>query len=494
MTFRFVRRRTASAACLFALCAACSSNPQPEPVQSTDTSPAGSFFIGERPVYAHLVNERGGSWVFTTITASDAPVDSGYLVRLNDLTPAFDTRAAECVPQVYPASHRCSPLHPFRDKATGMLDKIINGGIAVGTAGKVTDISQSYETTFDESAFNQAVDEALLNSGLDTERRRLISLLDTYEREAASAHAELSNMTQQLSASRDNTSQIELDVQPSFDGLTGYYQDDIDFAELIELTLVADGNVPSVKLDERDALPCDARHCMAAAESTLSTLRQDIQSQRQRLSSMMSPGARVYDVRCEKSVYGDYLLSVACPEQVIVSGHGTVELPVAVTILSRDFEKLFPDIDLADDRLRVSVEHESVTFTNTTDDYITLTAQTIYYNSSVNTTSLPIDIPPGISVTRHIDEFVSQSIDIESSYRQMTPDKAAGASFQFGVAVRYRVASDPDEKTLHDIQAFTVGCVIENRLDPGSCVPPATADDNRQRTANRSDPAGVPAM
>ena len=209
---------------------------------------------------------------------------------------------------------------------------------------------------------------------------------------------------------------------------------------------------------------------------------------------MMSPGARVYDVRCEKSVYGDYLLSVACPEQVIVSGHGTVELPVAVTILSRDFEKLFPDIDLADDRLRVSVEHESVTFTNTTDDYITLTAQTIYYNSSVNTTSLPIDIPPGISVTRHIDEFVSQSIDIESSYRQMTPDKAAGASFQFGIAVRYRVASDPDEKTLHDIQAFTVGCVIENRLDPGSCVPPATADDNRQRTANRSDPAGVPAM
>ena len=486
--------RTASAACLVVLSAACSSNPQPQPLQSADTSPTGNFFLGERPVYAHLVNERGGSWVFTTITASDASIDSGYLVRLNDLTPAFDTRAAECTPQVYPASHRCSPLHPFRDKDTGMLDKIINGGIAVGTAGKVTDISQTYETTFDDSAFNQAVDEALLNSGLDTERRRLISLLDAYEQEAASAHVELSNMTQQLSASLNNINQVELEVLPSITGLTGYYQNDIDFAELIELTLVTDGNVPSVKLEQRDALPCDARHCVAAAEDTLARLRQDIQSHRHRLSSMMTPGARVYDVSCDTSVYGHYLLSLACPEQVIVAGHGTVELPINVTILSRDFEKLFPDIDLADDRLRISVENQSVTFTNTTDEYITLTAQTIYYNSSVNTTSLPIDIPPGISVTRNIDEFLSQSIGIESSYRQMTPDKAAGTSFQFGVAVRYRVASDPDEKTLHDIQGFTVGCVIDNQLRPGSCVPSATAEEDRQRTANRSERPGVPAM
>jgi len=118
MTFRFVRARTASAACLLVLSAACSSTPQQEPVEAAATSPAGGFFVGARPVYAHLVNERGGSWVFTTVTASDASTDSGYLVRLNDLTPAFDTRAAECTPQVYPASHRCSPLHPFRDKDT----------------------------------------------------------------------------------------------------------------------------------------------------------------------------------------------------------------------------------------------------------------------------------------------------------------------------------------------------------------------------------------
>ena len=417
MTFRFVRARAASAVCLSVLAAACSNNPQQQSVQVPAASPAGDFFVGQRPVFAHLVNERGGSWVFTTVTASDASTDSGYLVRLNDLTPAFDTRAAECTPQVYPASHRCSPLHPFRDKDTGMLDKIINGSIAVGTAGKVTDISQTYETMFDASAFNQAVDEALVNSGLDTERRRLIALLDAYP-------------------------------------------------------------------------PCDARPCVAAAENALSGLRQDIAAHRERLSAMMAPGARIYDVRCDERVHGHYLLTVSCPEQVVATGDEPVEVPIDVTILSRDFEKLYPSFDLADERLRVSIEGRNVTFSNATGEYITLTAKTVYYNSRVNTTSLPIDLPPGISITRNIDEFVSQAIDIASSYRQMTPDKAAGSSFQFGVAVRYRVASEPDEKTLHHVQAFNVGCVIQNHVDPGSCSQP----DTRQRAATRPDRTSTPAM
>ncbi len=76
----------------------------------------------------------------------------------------------------------------------------------------------------------------------------------------------------------------------------------------------------------------------------------------------------------------------------------------------------------------------------------------------------------------------------------MTPDKAAGTSFQFGVAVRYRIASNPDELTLHHMQAFNVGCVIENRVDPGSCMPPTAADEDTERTARRSDNASPPAM
>ncbi|MDH3990288.1 MAG: hypothetical protein OEV34_14210, partial [Gammaproteobacteria bacterium] len=145
---------------------------------------------------------------------------------------------------------------------------------------------------------------------------------------------------------------------------------------------------------------------------------------------------------------------------------------------------LYPFFNVADEHLRVDINGRTVTFSNTTSEYVTVSAQTVYYNSQVHTIGMPIDIPPGISVTRQVQEFVSQSIDIESTYRQMTPDKAAGASFQFGFAVRYRLASRPEERTLHNMHAFNVGCVIKNRVRPMSCQPEALADaGSRQETS-----------
>ena len=158
MKIRLFLSRSTIAACSFILAAGCGGQPPQDDSHAVEAVPASNFFVGTRPVYAHLVNNKGGSWVFNTITASDEPPESAYLVRLNDLTPAFDIRVAECTPQVYPVVHRCNPANPFRDEDSGVLDKIINGSIAVGTAGKVTDITYAYETTFDETDFNRAVD------------------------------------------------------------------------------------------------------------------------------------------------------------------------------------------------------------------------------------------------------------------------------------------------------------------------------------------------
>ena len=139
------------------------------------------------------------------------------------------------------------------------------------------------------------------------------------------------------------------------------------------------------------------------------------------------------------------------------------------------------------------IEDQSVTFSNLTDEYVTLTAETLYYNSKAHNTEIPIDLPPGVSVVKDMREFSSQVIDIESGYRQMTPDKAAGASFEFGFAVRYRVASQPEEQTLHDLQAYNVGCVIENKLSPGSCQATRVADANEPQT-DQTKPSRVGPM
>ncbi|MDH5344275.1 MAG: hypothetical protein OEW59_00805 [Gammaproteobacteria bacterium] len=436
--------------------------------------PASSYYVGTRPIFAHLSGNKDGSWEFRTVTTSDEPSDTGYLVRLNDLTPAFDTRVAECVPQVYPETHRCNLANAFRDEDSGVLDKIINGSIAVGTAGKVTDITYAYKTTFDEPDFNRAVDEALLNTGLD--RRRLISLVERYDEELKAAHTELGVAAERMQASRAGASRVALDVRPTVSGLVEYYQGDIDFAQLVDLEVADDVPLPAAAVEATPILPCEARKCIAVADAALATLHRNIELNREQFAAGTRPLSRTYNVRCDMVSYGAYLLQAECPAQVVVTDDRPVQLPINITILSRDFDGLYPGFGVADPYLRVDVDGQTVTFFNTTNEYLTVSAQTVYYNSKVHTTALPIDIPPGISVARNLQDFVSQSIDIESRYRQMTPDKAAGASFQFGFAVRYRLASQPDERTLHNLHTFNVGCVIENRMRPGSCPSETVAD------------------
>jgi hypothetical protein len=465
--------------------AGCGGEPSTKAAEAVEALPVGNYFLGTEPVYAHLANASGGSWVFTTVTRSDAPIDSGYLVRLNDLTPVFDIRSAECQPQAYPTSHRCSLTHPFRKKDTGMLDKLINSGIAVGTAGKVTEISQTYETRFDEPTFNQAVDEALVNTGLDLSRRPLIESLEKYDAVLARGQAELEKLTQQATTARTNTANVVLRIRPKISGVIDYYSNDIEFAEIVDLTIRGPASLPEAGLQSGAAmLPCDARYCASAADKAVRDLDASIAAHKERLSSLITPNSQAYNVRCEESSHEGYHLVISCPDVVEVVQNQPAEVVLDVTVLSRDFENLFPDFSLSDDRLHVQIAGDSVRFRNATTDYLTLTAQTVYYNSTVHTTNAPIDLPPGVSIVRQLAEFTSQPIQIESSYWRMTPDKAAGTTFQFGYAVRYRVASTAEEITLHDLGRFNVGCVIDKRLQRGddSCREEAPVPETETET------------
>lgn len=456
---------------VIAVIAACGGSQPARPDAKAVEGPTAPYSLGQVPVYAVLAQGSGGSWVFTTLTDSNAEPASGYLVRLNDLTPAFDTRTAECAPQAYPAGHRCHIAHPFRDKDTGVIDKLIDGGIAVGTAGKVTGISSSYETTFDEAAFNQAVDEALVNSALDAGRRDLLAAVERYRSLAAEAAAEFSDMETRIAQARQNALRdYPVTIRPAISGATDYYAGDVDFGDIVELTPVGMDNPVDGRFDPPAVLPCDAQNCLARANVAITDLEARIDGRRARFAAAISPDFMRYRVRCGTASFDGYLLTASCPAEVEARRNEPAVLPVAVEILSRDFEAVYPELDIADAHLAVAVEGTRVTFTNPTMNSVTVTAQTVYYNSKVETSTTPIELAPGVTTSRDIREFVSPAIEVESHYRQMTPDKAANASFRFGFAARYRVAEEGVEDTLFAIGTFNVGCVISNRLRPGACV------------------------
>lgn len=481
----FPRLRHTGLPILFTVVAACSSAPDTyAPAEAEPESPA-NFYLGSSDVFAHLVTGSGGSWQFTKISSSNVEPESGYLVRLNDLAPAFDTRVAECTPQAYASAHKCNPTHPFRDKEVGVINRIISGGIAAGTAGKVSDVSTSYRTSFDEARFNQAVDEALINSGLDNSRLELFELLDTYAETADSARMELDALRKDATATYHNTATVPLDIQLTVTGLTDYYSGDLDLRELIELVPVATGDITSSRVEPRDLLPCDARTCVGDARRALASLQADVDAVRTKLASTAGSALDSYELRCDKRQAQGYLFRLECPQEIRRNESGAVPVHLSLHIYARDFDALYPALQFEDEHLRIQTGDNAVWYINKTPAYLSITTQTVYYNSIVETSPAKIRVAPGARVRQPIEELVSPAIDVEASYRQMTPDKSAKATFEFGLAANYRVAGTATDSTLFMRQTFNVGCAIDNRLRPGSCT--EVRAEEPARDAGRAD-------
>ncbi|MEM7502479.1 MAG: hypothetical protein AAF417_10575 [Pseudomonadota bacterium] len=477
-----------AAAAGFLVFAACGSQPQ-QPVQEQSAVTA-NYFIGTQTVYAHLNQEGGGSWVFKTVTEADAAPAKGYLVRLNDLSPAFDVRIAECEPQAYPANHKCNPSQPFREKDIGVVKKLINSGIAAGTAGKVTGVSRTYRTAFDEGAFNRAVDEALTNTGLENQRREFLITLDRHRELLAQGRARLaSDRKRALSLYRD-TRQVALDIDARIDGLREYYSNDVDFRDIVTLQPLDVRRESDSSLQAETLLPCDARQCAQKARTAIAELQSKLNERSEQQTSSLVAQTTNYAVNCTTSSHAGYTFALECPEQVTATSDGA-SLPITMTILSRDFSSLYPEFELGDERLKIETDGDRVRFINQTQNYLSVRTQTIYYNTHVETHRKRIDIAPGVAIERHIDDFVTPAIRIESTLRDMTPGKAGGTTFRFGMAASYRVAAEDGEATLYDLREFNARCVIDNRLRPGSCQESISLVDTTDEADETNDTDSV---
>ena len=462
-------QRAAGVLAVVVILAACGTTAQQDEKSAAAVETPANYYVGNSDVFALLETVSGGSWVFSKVTDSDAQPAKGFLVRLNDLAPAFDTRVAECEPQNYPADHKCSPVHPFRNKDVGVFEKIISGGIAAGTAGKVTDISGTYETSFDEAAFNRAVDEALTNTGLGKERRELLAALASYEQVIAQSRTARKQIVARLDATREDTASIPLDVELSVSGVTEYYSGDVDLRSMIELTPRHIQAAMPPDIDEHSLLPCAPRECLGNARASIAARRAELEELEARFATQQDLQQHTYDVSCDTTNDAGYFLKLDCPPEVTRYGAEPIAIPVTLHVLARDFDKLFPNIEISDDILRIDISSTNVSFTNLSSRYVAIKAHSVYYNAQVHTATSRTNVAPGATVDQPMTDFVSPAIEVESSYPSMTPGKADSTRFEFGFAAKYRVAGDASDTTLFERQTFNVGCAIADQLAPGSC-------------------------
>ena len=432
-----------------------------------------NIYIGKDPVYAALVPRSDGQWTFSEVTRSNSEPDSGYLVRLNDLNPAFDIRRAECEPRPYRENDRCHPMNPFRDKDMGVVGKLVDTGLSASTGGKLSGMSRSYSTEFDNLAFNAAVDQALLLTGLDDNRMTLINGLLSIAEKAAAQEAEIASLKTQVLQQYELDKKENIKIDARFSGLVQYYSDDLDPSEFVQVRANASSSTgPATNAADIAVLPCDASDCVQSLNAALRSLDEQHEMRLASLRADLQRQTEAYVVDCSTTEHAGYHFKLHCPEKLARNLDGLILLPVDVEILSRDFEYLFPEFSEENDELAAAVHQGSLILKNRTGEFVDVQSISIYYNSQISTRSdlgPRLDLAPFQYTEMPVEELVSPAMAIESRHTNMTPDKASRATFAFGIAVKYSLHDRDAVETLYGTGDFNLQCAIESRLQPGSC-------------------------
>lgn len=444
-----------------------------------------NMFIGSEPVYAVLKARSDGQWTFAEVTRRNEEPENGYLLRLNDLSPAFDIRRAECEPRPYREIDRCNPLNPFRKRDMGVVGKIVDTGITAGTGGKLSGMSRSYATEFDHLAFNAAVDQALLLTGLDDNRNALIDGLDRIGRMVDGQRKEIDELRAQMlhQYQLDKKENIRIDARVT--GLVEYYSNDLVPSEFVNVRTDVTTSESSRPADavSTDILPCNASECVARLASVTESLRERHAREIDALQSELRRQTDAYVIDCSARSHAGYQFRLHCPETLARNAEGVILLPVEIEILSRDFERLFPEFAADNGEITAAVSGDKLMLGNRTGDYVDVQSVSLYYNSHINTTpdrGTRFDLAPFQTTGIPVAGLVSPEIEIESGHTNMTPDKASRSSFSFGLAVRYSLRDRDAIETLYGASDFNVQCAIESRIHPGSCRHELNTRDEEQ--------------
>jgi hypothetical protein len=464
--------------------AACASNePEARAVQHEN------IYVGKDAVYAVLVPRGDGQWTFSKVTSGNGEPDNGYLVRLNDLNPAFDIRRAECEPRPYRENDRCHPMSPFRERDMGVVGKIVDTGISAGTGGKLSGMSRSYSTEFDHLAFNAAVDQALLLTGLDDNRLALINGLTVIGAKAAAHAAEVEALKGRMLRQYELDKEENIRIDARISGLVQYYSNDLDPAQFVEVRAdAASAQLPTPASSDVSILPCDASACMGELDAAVASLDQKHAARLESLRADLRRQTEAYAVDCSATEYAGYHFALHCPEKLARNRDGLILLPVDVEILSRDFDYLFPEFSEENRELSAAVYQGSLLLKNKTSEFVDVQSISVYYNSQISTEAefgARLNLAPFQYTEVPLEQLVSPAIAIESRHTNMTPDKASRASFTFGIAIKYSLNDRDAVETLYGMNDFNLQCAIESRLQPGSCRQDLAQDAEEAVSSNR---------
>lgn len=136
-----------------------------------------------------------------------------------------------------------------------------------------------------------------------------------------------------------------------------------------------------------------------------------------------------------------------------------------LTILSKNFENLYPQDDLVinNSDIRVSLNNGYITIKNKTKSYVTLDALSLYHNSDVltlggNNFENYHEVAPEAETRLSLSAFNLRSLS--DDYYAMTKVKAKKIKVSFGLAGKYRVTGRSDRKNFYKKKDYRLDKLI----------------------------------
>ena len=411
-----------------------------------ETIPGPDLFI--------TIKDVDGKYVINKITSTGIEKS----IRLNDLTPEFNTRSYNCGEEKsLVAQTACRDLPEFFD-----------------TNLKYHKRYAYREANFSPSLYQNALKEALKDvdrKGLIEKYQHLVEYRDKvkqiYSQKNHDNQVKSDGLYDKYSTEYEakfNRIKVVLNIQ---DG-SGFYDNSRDSYKFVSFSKNnIERDIPPsfyIKLDTDLNGYDNALSKISKEIDANSVIDNDHVDQYEKyLVDQISKDIVISKASITR--LGDYAIEVTAPDRINIASTASPEIPVKLAFLSKDFFRVYPKSNISDKYINLVFDGASLTISNLSDNFLEVKSISVYQDNNIltRTYSKPIELPPQSKMDQiNIDDFKSDTTRLQRDYLNMTALLAKSTNINFGFAVKYKVGDQNIEKTLFKKNSYSLYDMLAN--------------------------------
>lgn len=430
-------------------------------IQGQAIAAQGQVIVAKTPekptLYADMAMGEDGQYRITRITTEESRIDFMTLKPLG-----FDQRKWDCSRMLFGSfnfsDHReCVPSSSeFRTSVVRRLPTFLLGATTLGASMIFGIIIE--ESVFDEAAYNQAVAEAVKNSGLEGKREGLIKRYLTLTEIVEERDQELEELFRKYKDEYYNST-VPSKIDKRIEDTSGLYTGDL-YADMIirvnrnaltELKPAAKGGL------YLSGTPEEFEAMLAATEESLHLQKLD-------LETTLKNATRDFPVICGPEHLEPYNLKYDCPPR-ITGALGAFPVAKAI-VVSKNINGALPEVFEAEDSaLKAVFRKGKLYLENRTAEMLFITGASLKYRNSSTKALRAAELPPksGIDATS-LYKLLTPDIQKAASFSNMTLQQAEKTPVDMALSITYKVGGE--QKTVIGEKVFRLADLIsaENPL------------------------------